>query len=345
MLVQRRKPLSCKRQGLRSRAFGATAVAVVATSCCGQAALGNAWLSPGRYASSVPSWQPGQRIAFRLPPRQAAAASADSGAWSGADSASQGRLRALGRLLRTAGESLVAAAAATAAVAGASSAGLTSNPFTTASSSDARKETDSFDSCNCATQPELLLCGIALRGAAEALLGEQWIEAEQLLGCLPSSCSELFPKEHLEVLQMLLAWAAARPAEATMPDARKALAALSQALESASDTFDQALQNFLLDAAAALRSAARIFTPPKPAFEASYIASNFDQSNQRFSPQSEIRAIEQAVASVPSGQRRTLLRELARKYHPDRNPGREMEVLPAFLHVQRLREELGRWAV
>ena len=46
--------------------------------------------------------------------------------------------------------------------------------------------------------------------------------------------------------------------------------------------------------------------------------------------------LEDATAGGPK-ERRSLLRQLVRRLHPDQNPGKEAEVMPAFRYIQRLR--------
>ena len=48
--------------------------------------------------------------------------------------------------------------------------------------------------------------------------------------------------------------------------------------------------------------------------------------------------LEDATAGGPK-ERRATLRKLVRRLHPDQNPGKEAEVLPAFRYIQRLRSE------
>lgn len=225
------------------------------------------------------------------------------------DVAVQGKLRALGRLLRIAGDKLVQAPEDT------SLGGL------------------AFRSC-----------AVALRDAADSLLSQHWSEADYMIGLAREKCSPLFPQEHLAALQGLLTaspepWLAGKPQEA--------LSALSRALQIHADGLSDAsmpLQDALLDAAGALRSAARVFAAP--AQSRVHAASNFhsaadDDAAMHDTP--SLDAISRAVEEAPRAEMKSLLRKFAKQFHPDRHPGREMEVLPVFMHVQRLRENLFAW--
>ncbi|CAE8716699.1 unnamed protein product, partial [Polarella glacialis] len=172
--------------------------------------------------------------------------------------------------------------------------------------------------------------------------------AEKLISSsVQGRCKGLFAQEHLAAITELLAGNSV-PSSTPPPsaaDVREALAALGQNLESSADRFDEALEDFFLDAAGALRSAARLFAPPAPPRKTPPPPASSDARavSSSSSPPQSIQDIERAVISALPAERRAILRELARQYHPDRNPGREMEVLPAFLYVQRLREEWSRW--
>ncbi|CAJ1345518.1 unnamed protein product [Effrenium voratum] len=225
--------------------------------------------------------------------------------WDGPDPAVTGQLRALGRLLRTAAEQLVHAAELP------------------------KPRSVSEPKLHSAYLPlELLLSGKALRAAAEALLAERWAEASACICNVPRGGGALFCKDDLQALQLVLAGSLRIPGT----ELQEALMSVGRKLESATDSVDETLHDFFLRAAAALRSAARLFKPntPRPARS---------RSNQR-----ALADIEEHLLEAPLKQRQAMLRSLVKQYHPDRNPGREMEVLPAFLHVQHLRDEMGRWS-
>ena len=55
-----------------------------------------------------------------------------------------------------------------------------------------------------------------------------------------------------------------------------------------------------------------------------------------------VESIKVEVADASAGgekELRTVLRQLVRRLHPDQNPGKEAEVLPAFRYIQRLRSQ------
>jgi len=228
------------------------------------------------------------------------------------DIAVQGKLRALGRLLRIAGDKLVQAP------------------------EDSSLGGIAFRSC-----------AVALRDAADSLLSQHWAEADYMIGVAREKCSPLFPQEHLAALQGLLTaspepWLAGKPQEA--------LSALSRALQIHADGLSDAsmpLQDALLDAAGALRSAARVFAAPAQSRAQSRVhaASNFRNAadDAAMNDKPSLDAISRAVEEAPRSEMKSLLRKFAKQFHPDRHPGREMEVLPVFMHVQKLRENLFSW--
>mmetsp|Transcript_7907 Transcript_7907/g.13798 ORF Transcript_7907/g.13798 Transcript_7907/m.13798 type:complete len:296 (+) Transcript_7907:84-971(+) len=210
----------------------------------------------------------------------------------GPDPSVTGQLRALGRLLRTASRRLVVA------------------------STDAGAYLPS-DFCKL----QVASCGSAMQGAAEALLAEQWQEAEKCICDLPSQCDALLCKEDLKALQSVLAgWLPGH-------DLHEALIVIGKKLEAATETADEALKDVLFDLAAALRSGARLF-----AFKP-----------HSTGPQHVFQKLQQQLAQMPLEQHQAYLRQLAKRYHPDRNPGNERDVLPVFLHVQCLRNAHQRW--
>lgn len=266
----------------------------------------------------------------------------------------QGRFRALGRLLLTAGERLVAAAGAAAAAAAAASATASSTAAAAAASvrPPAHTAFPCHDEADCTgpgctvdpTRESVFLdCGTALRAAAEALLSGRWPEADRLFQTVQARCGSLFPEEPFAALRAMFAGAAA----STAPNGvREALSQLGQSLEAAAENLDEAIQDALLDAAGALRSAARLFATAGPSKAAGARERPPESKPSVWStpgPPPSVLNIERTLASTPPQERRALLKNLAREYHPDRNPGREMEVLPTFLYIQRLREEGRRW--
>lgn len=229
------------------------------------------------------------------------------------DFATQGKLRALGRLFRRAGEQL----------------GMANGQGATLSA-----------------------CGGTLCDTAEALLQERWGDADELLGAAAQTYNQLFPEEHVAALRALLVSPVTNVASAEARDTRvsRALSELASSFEAAAtggvevpDTF---AEEALFDAAASFRAAARLFPSGNMRAEANRARAATQKAvlNGGSSlPRTEVE-IERLVFQAQPDQRRTILRKLARQYHPDRNPGREMEVLPAFLYVQRLREQSWRWA-
>lgn len=283
--------------------------------------------------------------------------------WVPADTATQGKLRALGRLLGTVGEKFrVAAAAASASAASAASssaasaawglqgdvafasagAGAASTTAWNGAEADVAGEDD-----DCSFNGSVLrTCGDALLSISAALRRGCWAEAEDLAGASGFQCDGLFPREHLLVLQAFLAGS---PSSISLCDSLKALGcSLEEKAERLNTVCAQALQDALFDAAGALRAGARLFTLPRAQAAANQVASAAgswsrpgaatQQQRQEYWPLTPL-DVDNFVAQATPEERRTLLRTLARQYHPDRHPGSEMEVLPVFLHVQRLREQ------
>mmetsp|Transcript_4065 Transcript_4065/g.9767 ORF Transcript_4065/g.9767 Transcript_4065/m.9767 type:complete len:313 (+) Transcript_4065:114-1052(+) len=218
----------------------------------------------------------------------------------GPDPSVAGQLRALGRLLRSASGRLVAAAQAS-----------TAGAYLPSDFGELR----------------VLSCGTAMQGTAEALLAEQWHEAQKRICDMPSQCNALLCKDDLKALQSVLSgW---QPGS----ELRDALQAVGKKLEAATETADEALKDVLFDLAAAVHAGSRLFIS-QPA--ANRPAVNDNQ-------QSLFQQIERSVSRIPVKEQQAYLRELAKRYHPDRNPGREVEVLPAFLHVQYLRNLFRQW--
>lgn len=237
------------------------------------------------------------------------------------DTETIGRLRGLGRFLRVAGEKIADA-----------SSEIRSNSWLRESFSTSRDG--------------LHVCGTCLRDAAAALVQEQWAEADQLIGTARAQCGTFLPKEHLATLQKMLA------DSQKLPGATDALRALSAVLEGRAELPPMdSLQDLLVDAASALRTAARLFAapasrPPRRRAAAQQRADRMgaialDAVKSGVQP-AFARELEESVANAPGGDVQGALRALAKKYHPDRHPGAEMTVLPMFRHVQQLREE-RRW--
>jgi len=248
------------------------------------------------------------------------------------DVAMQGKLRALGRLLRIVGSKLNVAA-------------------TSADRSRLAGAGSCFRGSCFSNGSVLATCGTSMQSAADALLREDWMDANLKFASMSSHCSVVFPQQHLAVFQGYLG------GSSMAPDLLQALTSLSKGLEvqaeRITDASDQ-LQDAIFEAAGALRSAARLFMSPRAETRGSRrTASTFtnddssessDTASFNFQDASATnKEIERKVAALPLEEQKVLLRRLARQYHPDRHPGQEMEVLPIFLHVQRLREESRKW--
>eukprot|EP00929_Paragymnodinium_shiwhaense_P103088 TRINITY_DN66373_c0_g1_i1.p1 TRINITY_DN66373_c0_g1~~TRINITY_DN66373_c0_g1_i1.p1 ORF type:complete len:336 (-),score=67.26 TRINITY_DN66373_c0_g1_i1:80-1087(-) len=179
-------------------------------------------------------------------------------------------------------------------------------------------------------------CASVLRAIADSLLQEQWAKAYELLGEAKTECVSVFPQEHLSTLQQSLCSQGA--------DSQKALASLGQALEGHAEGLSKVCdlaQDALIAASAALHAASRLFSVPAQAVQRPPAPAVLDvdailESSERLS----VSDVNRLVARTKASQRNKLLRKLARKFHPDSHPGSEMEVLPLFLHVQKLREDL-----
>lgn len=245
------------------------------------------------------------------------------------------RLRSMGRLLQIAGEKLRSAA---------------NRPSGSAADTSAAWPGGGYTACS----SHLAACGAALQSAAEALLRESWAEARaRLTGAADLDPAAPFPGRHLSVFQELLAGPAG-----SLAAWEAALAALGRALEEHADNLSDALdasQDALLDAAGAIRAAARLFAGPRPRRTRPQAAEGRtghatvagaaawpspagagDRRTRQSPVVEEVRAI---LANPSREQRKAGLRELARRYHPDRHPGQELEVLPSFLYIQRQRED------
>eukprot|EP00416_Gambierdiscus_australes_P012913 CAMPEP_0171132788 /NCGR_PEP_ID=MMETSP0766_2-20121228/125158_1 /TAXON_ID=439317 /ORGANISM="Gambierdiscus australes, Strain CAWD 149" /LENGTH=174 /DNA_ID=CAMNT_0011596137 /DNA_START=1 /DNA_END=522 /DNA_ORIENTATION=- len=168
----------------------------------------------------------------------------------------------------------------------------------------------------------------------------RWAEADEFIGVARLQCVGLLPKEHLLALQQLLAGD-----KSPLPDAGAALRALSSVLEVQAEGPLEALQDTLSEAAGALRAAARLFAQPATLRSASDVAALRRRDAAAAAAEAAgvapalAREIAQSLAFPKDGDVRGALRALATKFHPDRHPGREAEVITAFLHVQRLREQ------
>jgi hypothetical protein len=237
-----------------------------------------------------------------------------------------GKLRSLGRLLLIAGQKLVEASSRRAAW---------------------------LDTSVVVSDEVLHVSGTALQGAAKALLKDRWDRARHFLSVARdrSQVNPLFPQEQLEVLKGMLSGSSA------LVDTTAALAGFGRTLERQAERVSEAcscldgrvcgqldqLEDAFFDAAGALSAAARLFD--KKARVASPDAGSAAVAVEPSLPRaaSAFAQIDQALATASSPQqRRSVLRELAKQFHPDRHPGREAEVLAAFRHVQKLRSE-ERW--
>lgn len=156
--------------------------------------------------------------------------------------------------------------------------------------------------------------------------------------------NDLCPKEHVAVL-----WRSLKnlPSAAELYDdeASDAFRALSMALGRSASIFREApesVQDALLDASGMLRVAARMFKAPVDS-SAEDRTDDWDLDSLLSGPNHlTIAEITSRVSRTSGDKQKSLLRSMARQFHPDRNAGREMEVLPLFLHVQNLREK-SRW--
>jgi len=230
-----------------------------------------------------------------------------------------GKLRGLGRFLLVAGEKLIDAA---------------SEMSTELRKHESSRGSQAAGAC-------LHTCGVSLRDAASALMTMRWAEADTFIGTARQQCVGLLPKEHLLALQRRLAGDTV-----PVPDVGAALRALSSVLEGQAEGPLAALQDTLSEAASALRAAARLFTQPASVRPAGRDAAVLRRCGAVAAaaaaagvPLQLAREIAQSLAFPREGDVRGALRALATKFHPDRHPGREEEVIVAFLHVQRLREQ------
>lgn len=171
-------------------------------------------------------------------------------------------------------------------------------------------------------------CATALRGAAAALLEERWIDAEGMIGTA---------RDHIKA-----------SAGAVAPlNPRQALSDLVIDLEARAQDLSEVSQDALEDAAGALRAAARLFVSTETQAKrsqargrGSYISEDAVVASFLQDPQLvSARVAARLVAATKREDRTKMLRTLAKHHHPDRNPGREDQVLPTFLLVQELREE------
>lgn len=240
----------------------------------------------------------------------------------------EGRVRALARLLRAAGQQLVDAA------------GTAASRARSVGSTAADTAASGEDSFECS--------GDTLLSVAEAMLHGQWEELEALVCAARTRCGTLLDDEHLGALgravRGVVGTTAAPLPSGAATGAAAALSALGRGFERRAESFTdsasaagEAISEALFGAAGALRSAARLFamtsaapTPPRAAAA---------------SPLELLEEIEKRMASTPEDAGAWAadpLRALARHFHPDRNPGREAEVLPAFHRVQALRAALSQ---
>lgn len=239
--------------------------------------------------------------------------------WVPGDIDTQGKLRALGRFLHRVGEHLVASAGAVA----------------TADSSHANADFS--------LEHNFRTCGMAMCNVSEALLWEQWDRAGTLMGAARGCCGPLFAQEPLSAMQKLVTGS---PSSISVKDA---LLAMSHSIEEHAENFTdicEDLESELFDAAGALRAAARLFTRPCTTEGKGHVAvaaRSADALASSLAKPMSTSDIDEVLARTAPDERKEFLRTLARQYHPDGNPGREMEVLPAFLHVQKIREK-NRWS-
>lgn len=236
------------------------------------------------------------------------------------DSETVGRLRGLGRLLDVVGGKIADSASE-----------ITSNSWLQESFSTSKNG--------------LHACGTNLQDASAALIQERWADADALIGAAREQCGTFLPNEHLAAVQRLLV------DSRTVNDAKEALKALGSILEVRAEVpVLSKVEDLLWEAAGALRAAARLFTTTAPkaaprrhaAAAPSRLGAIALGATQAGVTPALARELEEALSTAAPGKYQSTLRALAKKYHPDRHPGREMEVLPMFLHVQQLREN-SRW--
>mmetsp|Transcript_131522 Transcript_131522/g.256225 ORF Transcript_131522/g.256225 Transcript_131522/m.256225 type:complete len:160 (+) Transcript_131522:627-1106(+) len=126
-----------------------------------------------------------------------------------------------------------------------------------------------------------------------------------------------------------------------------------------------ALEDLLVEAAGACRAAARLLATPATAAAAARKPRTAKHSEvskpdarrlggplaeaaaQAGVPYSLALEIEHEIEQTPPGRLDTTLRSLLKRFHPDRHPGQEREVLPIFQYVQRFREstQFSPWNV
>jgi hypothetical protein len=246
-----------------------------------------------------------------------------------------GRLRGLGRLLFITGDKLVDA-----------SAEMTGNIREGFSDGEAN----------------IQHCGTALRDAAGALLQQRWAEADRFIDSARANCGTFLPNENLAAVQALLTEESLK----ALPNAAKAFKGLGSVLESHAEVPSLqpewpseaciALEDMLAEAAGACRAAARLLATPAIAAtdaqqprKAKHKTVSKDDPRRWGGPVAEAAAqagvpygvaleIEQELEQTPPGRLDSTLRSLLKRFHPDRYPGKEMEVLPIFRYVQRFRE-------
>lgn len=229
----------------------------------------------------------------------------------------QGKLRALGRMLRTAGGQLLSVVP-TIVEGGESSA-------------TAGEDGDFIQGL-----------GVGLQELAGAMLNGQVLATENLLLAqekCQEQCSAILCQESMAALWGLLT------VSPLAPTPQEALTSLSALVESYAERLLEA-EDVLYTAASTLSAASRLFASPtkRPRRRAAAGAMGAHAAPDLDRGRISVMDITAMVEQAPRDERKKLMRDLARKFHPDRHPGREMEILPIFLHVQKLREEWSKWA-
>eukprot|EP00930_Biecheleria_cincta_P015962 TRINITY_DN13136_c0_g2_i1.p1 TRINITY_DN13136_c0_g2~~TRINITY_DN13136_c0_g2_i1.p1 ORF type:complete len:363 (+),score=77.24 TRINITY_DN13136_c0_g2_i1:69-1091(+) len=189
--------------------------------------------------------------------------------------------------------------------------------------------------------------GLATKELLQALGRELWLAAEEVIEEPAPNCEWLAAKRSLKEMSASLASSAKKvKGQAQFAKCPRMLA--FDALTRASEGLLRATKLF---------SPSTFYMPPDPRATKSYRgewsdAAKSSSSFPGWSPVPEPEAVKlgspeaKLVAEVlkeieeasDQGRRSSVLRQLIRKLHPDQNPGREKEVLPAFNFVQRLRE-------
>lgn len=209
--------------------------------------------------------------------------------------------------------------------------------------------------------------GLALRNAADAILDDDWPSAWGELDVAAASCEAYLPSPAFQGLVDLFGYTEPVPS-CEWRAASQSLLSLGTYLRMAAERVrrnpdlrsrEQA-SGGLAASAAALEGAARLFQPggffvppdprdPWPKDSEPFVAGPW-KSDAFAEPQlvpgsyaarllEEVR--EELSRASGAAQRRSALRRLVRRSHPDQNPGHEDEVIPILEYVQGMREREG----